>query len=318
MSTKQRFLKYPNNKEFAFTILDDTDDTTEENSRPIYKLLYELGILTTKTVWALDTPLKYQGPYFAAETMQNPSYLEWVKELETYGFEIAFHNASMGTSTREKTILALKYLDDNLKNKIELHCNHGQNLENLYWGKLRYSSTILSTFNFILEKFIHRPEFQGHINNSEYFWGDIAEQRLKFVRGFAFNKLNCAKIPPGKPYHDTRKPFIKQWFNTSDSPNVNSFKSLVNRNSIDSLRESGGWCIVSTHLGKGFCSNGKVDPEIEDILRYIASLPAWNVPVSTLLKYLIETIGYHNISIVEREYMEIKHFLDRVISKIIL
>jgi hypothetical protein len=316
MNAGKRFYKYPENKAFAFTILDDTDDTTEKNARPIYELLHKLGILTTKTVWALDTPPEYQGPYFAAETMQLTSYFEWVKELECNGFEIAFHNASMGTSTRDKTIQAIKFLNDNLENEIVLHCNHGQNLENLYWGRQRYTGYILSTLEHIMGIFSSGPAFQGHIENSKYFWGDIAQQKMKFVRGFAFNKLDCAIIPPGRPYHDIRKPYIRQWFNTADAPNVNSFKSLLNRKSIDSLRESGGWCIVSTHFGKGFCSNGKVDPEVEAILRYIVSLPGWYVPVSTLLQHLTNTLGFHNISVIEREYMEIKHIIDRIISRI--
>ena len=84
---------YPSNAEFAFTILDDTDDTTVNNGRPVYDLLSELGLRTTKTVWAFDTPEENRGPYFAGETLSSPRYLEWVHQLADKGFEIAFHNA---------------------------------------------------------------------------------------------------------------------------------------------------------------------------------------------------------------------------------
>jgi hypothetical protein len=35
----------PNNKKFAFTILDDTDLSTVENVSPVYRLLAELRIV---------------------------------------------------------------------------------------------------------------------------------------------------------------------------------------------------------------------------------------------------------------------------------
>ncbi len=42
---------YPGNREFAFSVIDDTDDARLENIVPLYDLLTELGLRTTKTVW---------------------------------------------------------------------------------------------------------------------------------------------------------------------------------------------------------------------------------------------------------------------------
>jgi len=89
---------------FVFTILDDTDDATVENLEPIYRLLTELGMRTTKTVWPLDCPPELQGPFFAAQTLQDPEYLTFVKRLVDAGFELAFHGATMGSSSREQTV----------------------------------------------------------------------------------------------------------------------------------------------------------------------------------------------------------------------
>ena len=44
--------KFPNGARFAFTILDDTDDGTVQNTKPVYDALFELGIKASKTVWA--------------------------------------------------------------------------------------------------------------------------------------------------------------------------------------------------------------------------------------------------------------------------
>lgn len=43
-------MEWLNGKSFAFTIIDDTDEATVANVKPIYDLLAELGIWTTKTV----------------------------------------------------------------------------------------------------------------------------------------------------------------------------------------------------------------------------------------------------------------------------
>lgn len=44
-------IQWPNNKKFASTIVDDTDNGTIENTKPIYDFLYEHGLIITKTVW---------------------------------------------------------------------------------------------------------------------------------------------------------------------------------------------------------------------------------------------------------------------------
>ncbi len=41
---KMKKIQFPNNKKFAFTIIDDTDDSFLENTKPIYDFLFENGI----------------------------------------------------------------------------------------------------------------------------------------------------------------------------------------------------------------------------------------------------------------------------------
>ena len=277
---------FPEGREFAFTILDDTDDTTVENGRPIYDMLQHLGLRTNKTVWALDTPPDEQGPYFAAQTLQDPEYLEWVRELASAGFEIAFHNASMGSSLRGKTIEALGVIAAEFPGMPRLHCNHGQNRENLHWGPPRYSSPELSTALRLVSRLAGGARYEGHVQDSPYYWEDVAAERIAYVRRFTFMKLDCGRIRPGRPYFDSQKPDVRCWFNTADAANVDAFRSLVTRESIDELHAAKSWSIVSTHLGKGFCRDGRVDPEVERVLEYLAALRGWYVPASELLDYL--------------------------------
>ena len=310
------YLEYPSGAEFAFTILDDTDDTTVTNGRPVYDLLRDHGMRTTKTVWAFDTAPENRGPFFAGETLSSPGYLKWVRELAASGFEIAFHNATMGSSLRQDTIRALALIESQVGQSVSLHCNHGQNRENLHWGTNRYGSYLLRKSLSVLAKLRSYPVFEGNNPESPYYWSDIADERLSYIRAFAFRRLNGMNIPPGRPFRDPVKPQVPLFFNTADAPDVIAFNKLVNPAAIDKLRKQRGWVVVSTHLGKGFCWDNRLNPEFERSIKYLASLPGWFVPVSQLLDFIKIELGVVELSPIARSRMECAHVVDRVNGKI--
>lgn len=309
-------LEYPSGAEFAFTILDDTDDTTVANGRPVYDFLVNCGLRTTKTVWAFDASLENQGPYFAGETLSSPVYLEWVHELVRNGFELAFHNATMGSSFRSETIKALDYIEREFGMSVRLHCNHGQNLENLHWGKDRYNSYLIKKIFRIFSKFSSQVIYEGNDPTSPYFWADVADQRLSYIRSLAYRRLNGRLISPGRPYMNIEKQKSCVFFNTADVPNVDCFNRLVTPKSIDILRKRRGWAIVSTHFGKGYYRKNKLDSEFRKTLEYIASKPGWFVPVSQLLDFLVAEMGGDELSNVAKLRMEISHIFDRIGSRL--
>src|SRR5437899_12303427 len=92
-------MTFPGGKRFAFSILDDTDDSTLENVKPIYDLLRERGLRTTKTVWPLACP-EGSRHFFAADNLQNEAYRDFVHELVEAGCEVAFHGATVESSGR--------------------------------------------------------------------------------------------------------------------------------------------------------------------------------------------------------------------------
>lgn len=305
---------YPGGRPFAFTILDDTDDATVENVRPIYDLLHELGFRTTKTAWPLDCP-EGSDLFFAAETLQDPHYLEFVRELTERGFELAFHGATMESSPRERTLRGLAFLDEELPVPLKIHCNHGQNLENVYWGSRRYRTLLLRLPLELAEWVAGRPRYEGHRPGSPFFWGDVCRARFRFVRNFSFATLDTLAIPPHGPYRLASTPWVNYWFNSSDAPDVAHFKRLVTRKGVAALRDAGGTCILSTHLGKGFVRDGRVDPAVEDRLRYIASLGGWLAPASDVLEHLLERRGSGELRPWTRWRLELSHLADRVRSR---
>jgi hypothetical protein len=303
---------YPNGAEFAFTLLDDTDDTTLVNGPPVYDVLRDHGLRTTKTVWTYDAPLEQRGIYHAGETLDSPLYLDWVKKLESEGFEIAFHNASMASSNRETTVRALDHLSNTLEKPVRLHCNHGQNKENLFWGAARYQSRPFNALAKMRTGEWRSRHYEGEIPGSPYYWADVANSRLRYIRSMAFRRLNGLEIEPRRPYRDTAKLEQPVFFNTADAPDCEAFNQLVTRETLDDLRRTGGWAIVSTHLGKGFCTRGDVDKRFLKTIEYLAGMRGWYVPASQLLDFLVERDGCAPISSLERMRMETWHVLDRL------
>jgi len=303
---------FPDNKRFAFSILDDTDDSTLENVKPVYDVLRHYGLRATKTVWPLDCP-EGSRIFFAAETLQHKPYLEFVHELADDGFEIAFHGATMEPSRRQRTIRALEFLKEEFGYYPRLFCNHGHNRENLYWGHKRFQTTVLRQL-FRLARKETAQYFDGEVEGSDYFWGDICKEHITYVRNFTFTRINLLTVDPFMPYRLPQTRFVNYWFSTADAPDVDAFNRLLTVERIDQLEREGGVCIVSTHLGKGFSQDGKLNADTTEILRYLAGKPGWFVPVSDMLDYLLT---YRNaaggLTWKERLQLECRFVIDKII-----
>lgn len=297
----------PEGKRFAFSILDDTDDATVGNVKPLYDLLYELGFKTTKTVWASDCP-EGSRLFFAGQTLQNKEYLEFVHELDDRNFELAWHCATMESSRRARTTSALDFFRDEFGYYPTLHCNHGHNQENIYWGTKRYSNLLFRQIIKLASK--HQEQFTGEDESSSYFWGDLCKQHFKFVRNFTFSELNTLKFDPNMPYHLTDRPYVNYWFSTTDVPDVSHFIKLVTRERIEQLSTDKGICIISTHLGKGYVNKGKIHPDVRSTLEHLAGLNGWFVPVSEILEFLLQNKSTGEISRLGQLGLEWRHLVD--------
>lgn len=303
-------MRFPGGKRFAFTILDDTDDATLENVRPVYDRLHEFGFRTTKTVWPMDCP-EGSREYFAGDTLQRRDYLQFVRSLADSGFEIASHCATMEPSLRERTVRGLDFLEREFGSAPRLHVNHGQNSENVYWGCERFWSPLLRPLIRLLG---HRRqgEFSGECEDSPHYWGDLCREHIDYVRNFTFAELDVLQRNPEMPYRLDSTPSVAHWFSTTDVPNVSGFRRRVDRTALERLEEAGGVCIISTHLGKGFASEGRLDPAVDDTLRYLAGRPGWYVPVSTLLDYLREQGGAPRLGGLALFRLELRFLMEQV------
>ena len=303
---------YPNDCDFIFSIFDDTDVSTLDNIRPVYDFLYKHGILTTKAVWPLD--YDQDNSHFAgSHTLENHAYAKYIKELSKRGFEIAFHGASMESSNKEKTKRALENFFDILGFFPRSYASHASNRENLYWGTHRFSSKLLRIFYHTLGK--DKNSYFGTDKSSEYFWGDLAKKHIAYTRSFTFYDINLLNITKYICYRSPHFPCVNNWFITSDADNVEEFNQLISAKNQDKLENERGICIISTHFGKGFVSNGQLNPVTKELLLKLSRRKGLFVPVSTLLDFISEKTCLDN-EIPNSALIKIEfHWLIRSISR---
>ena len=130
--------------------------------------------------------------------------------------------------------------------------------------------------------------YEGAMEGSPFFWGDLCRAHVEYVRNFTFTNLDLLKVNPEMPYRRTNTAYVKYWFSTSDAEDVQEFNRLLTVERIDSLEATGGVCIISTHLGKGYARNGKLHTDTAKILRYLSTKDGWFPPVSDLLDHARE------------------------------
>lgn len=300
--------RFPGNKRFAFSIFDDTDLSTVQNVGPVYRLLDEIGIHTTKSVWPLASS---SNGRFGGSSLQDADYLAFVLGLKEAGFEIALHNVRNTCSTRGEIEAGLEEFRRLIGCYPRVHANHSHNRENIYWGPARFS-TIAQLYR--AATMLGRPSFEGHIEDSKYFWGDLCRSRIDYVRNFVFREINLDRVNPSMPYHDPQRRFVNAWFSSSDGHDVQAFCELLTERNQDQLEEEQGVCIVYTHFACGFVSKGARDPRVDFLLRRLARKNGWFVPVSTLLDFLREQRSAGAIPKAELSGME-RHWLsDRLLS----
>src|SRR5262245_48590889 len=120
---------WPDGKAFAFTIFDDTDSQTVGNVGPVYSLLADLGLRTTKSVWPLRGD---KTPRNGGSTCEDTDYLRWVLNLQRQGFEIALHNVTFHTSPRDFTIRGIDRFRDLFGHYPYSMANHTGCQEDIY------------------------------------------------------------------------------------------------------------------------------------------------------------------------------------------
>lgn len=304
---------WPDNKKFAFTIVDDTDSSTVSNVKPIYELLDDTGIKTTKTVWIYPPRDEFTGGCLLED-----DYRAFILWLRNKGFEIAFHGAGSGGFTSEETLSALELFSKIIGYYPKLHINHGNNPDGIYWGYKRFFLPLGMLYKFF---FSNGVKYAGEDKASIYFWGDLCKQNIKYIRNRVFSDINTLQYDPYMPYVEKNKEIYSDfWFSSSDGFDLKTFCHLTKKENIDRLSDEGGCCIVYTHFGYGFVDEqGKISRQFKENIKYLACKDGWFAPASEVLDYIQNQKGSSNyLSALNLYKMDAKWFSERIYRKLFM
>ncbi|QSX09597.1 hypothetical protein J0B03_05940 [Alkalibacter rhizosphaerae] len=307
-------MDWPSGKDFAFTIIDDTDAGTLENTKPVYDLLCKKDFRTTKTVWAYPGRDGFEGA-----SLNEKSYASFIVELHRKGFEIASHGPGSGDFTREEILRSFQIIENLVGEQPRIFINHAFNKENLYWGTKRFNSPVAEIF--WLMKRIQREKLVPSLGNdpeSLYFWGDYAKEHVDYIRNHVFTGLDTMRQDPFFPYRERNKDLCSNyWFSSSDGYDRESFNRLLHPDKVDQLVRAHGCAIVYTHFGYGFVTENGLDPVFRERIEYLSSLNGWFVPACRILDYMKgQKKGDHYLNWQNKLELDMKWLSQRVFRKV--
>lgn len=274
--------RWPGGRRFAFSVLDDTDGATVRRIKPVYELLYSLGMRTTKSVWVFPSRDRIAGA-----TLDDPGYLAYVRSLRNRGFELCLHSVGDGSFSREEILAGYERFRVEFGAFPRIHANHSRNIDNLHWGAERFAWPVSVLFR-ILDRKAGAHGYQGHLPASKHYWGDFARQHVDYVRNLVFNRTDTLACDPRMPYPiKGTQDAVNNWFSSSDGHTVDEFCRLIHPDRIRALERSGGACLAYTHFAEGFVDgSGRLNPLFEERMRHLASRPGWFVPMTEVLDSL--------------------------------
>ena len=302
-------ITWPEGKQFAFTVFDDTDLATLNNVGGVYAFLSDCGFRTTKSCWPVaGDPDKGKG---WGETCDDRDYLRWMLDLQAKGFEIAWHNSTWHGLHRKEILSAMERYAEIFQQYPASAANHSEG-EGIYWGDSRLTGIRARLYN-LMTRNRNRDRFRGHVEGDEHFWGDLCKAHITYYRNFVFRDINTLKCCRFMPYHDPQRPYVRYWFASSDGHNLQTFNRCLSERSQDRLEREGGACIMYAHFARGFAQDqGRLEPRFKQLATRLSKKNGWFVPVKTLLDHLQKINGHHQITDAQRQYLEWKWLREKL------
>jgi hypothetical protein len=296
---------WPDDRRFAFTVIDDPDGQSLGMSTEVYALLRDLGFRTTKAVWVMEPPERNSF----GDTCDSPAFRTHCHDLQRNGFEIAYHNAAPGTVGRADVLRSLDLFRDYFGHDPISMANH-YNDDAIYWGEARLTGGWRRLYRAVTRG---GNRFHGHVEGHPCFWGDLCRERIRYCRNFVFRRVNTLAACPYMPYADPDRPYVRSWYAASEGHDRDAFVRQLSEREQDRLEEEGGACIVYTHFGHGFVHDGHLDPEFVRLMTRLAGKGGWFVPVSALLDHLRSLRGVHELTARERSRLERSWFAAKLL-----
>lgn len=272
----------PDSYQAAITITDDPDNGDFCAFKTMYDFMMDIEFPVTRAMWVYKNIEPTGTPHleisFKAPLLTEPECLHYCKKLSEHGFEICLHGASCGNNDRLHTTSALTFLKNEIGESPVYIC-HSKNAENLYWD----AKTANSHLEMRLLQLYTKNRCFGDIADSNYFWGDICRENIKYIRMYRTRSFNTLAFNPSMPYHDFSKPFVNYWFSATKG----HIPHLFTGDNIDQLCQEEGVSILYQYLHKYVNENLVIHPEVKKSLQRVASdNRILKLPVSAILERL--------------------------------
>ena len=295
-------MQWPDGKRFAFTIFDDTDLSRPGNYEPMYELLYDRGLLTTKSVWPATGP-GLEARSAEGSTCDDAEYLRYVLTLQARGFEIGYHNSYYRGLPRAQIVQALDRFRALFGHDPVTMSNHAMSAEGIYWGAARVSPPLSLLYRAWARG--RESSHAGHVTDSPYFWGDLCRERIRYVPNFVFGAIDTLAACPAMPYYDPARPYVNAWYAATHAQHCAHFIDAIGERRQDQLEASGGACIVYTHFAANFVDgHGTLDGRVRALIERLSRKNGWFVPVGTLLDYIAARRGVTRLASGARASLE--------------
>ena len=115
------------------------------------------------------------------------------------------------------------------------------------------------------------------------------------------------------PYHDTDRPYVNYWFASSNGARLREFNAALPSGSRTGWKPRGAPASCTRTSPWVSAERGKLDPQFERLMRRLAGKNGWFVPVATLLDYLLKINGQHDITPLERQRLESRWLLEKLL-----
>ena len=227
MRPSERRIVWPGGKDFAFTVFDDTDLATIANVKPVYDLLADQGILTTKSVWPLRNA---HGERRGEGTdCEDPEYLNGSSRLQAQGFEVGLHTVASGGNRRDRTIAGTeRFLSLFGTDTDHLLHTFNQSRRDLFWAGLGSAASGVRSTSYTPGG-TTRCGF-AVISKAMSSSGATFANPASSMSGTSSSPIStlCRQCPE-MPYHDPSKPYVNYWFASSEGQDVDELPRRPSR-----------------------------------------------------------------------------------------
>src|SRR5207249_3161831 len=103
---------------------------------------------------------------------------EWIRDLSSLRFEVAFHGATTHSSPRQTIIEGLDRFRDTVGYDPRIYIAHVGQAEGMYWGDARLDGPLQKFYRCAHGLRGRERSYTGHVPGDPHFWGDICRERI--------------------------------------------------------------------------------------------------------------------------------------------